>query len=62
MHLTLGRVVETRDEDVAHHEVDEPDAASSGACGKTITIYTSVTSVTSVISVNPVKLAILYIS
>ena len=38
IHLTLGCVVETRDEDVAHHEVDEPDAASSGAYGKTITI------------------------
>jgi hypothetical protein len=30
VHLTLGRVVEAGDEDVAHHEVDEPDAAGTG--------------------------------
>jgi hypothetical protein len=33
-HLTLGRVVETGDEDVAHHEVDEPDTPRTGTCGK----------------------------
>ena len=33
--LALGRVVQARHEDVAHHEVDEPDTAGASTCKDT---------------------------
>ena len=40
--LALGRVVQAGHEDVAHHEVDEPDTAGPGACKDTIKVNVGV--------------------